>query len=465
MRAETNEGALRMDTQAWQVRDRAHYLHPFTDHAALRQTGSRVAVRGEGVYVWDTEGHRIIDGLSGLGCVNIGYGRRELVDAAAAQMLDLSYCPSFFKTTHPAVVTLAEKLVSLLPDNLNHVFFQSSGSEANETAARLVRRYWDLAGQPERRVLIAREAAYHGSTHMAASLSGIPPMHHAGGDIPLPNVVHIKTPYQYRHGPEMDADAFGVLAASWLEEKILEIGPDKVAAFFAEPAQSAGGAICPPMSYWPEVQRICRKYDVLLVVDEVVCGFGRTGKWFGHRYYGIEPDLMQLGKGITSGYLPLSATVVSDRVADLLIEAGGEWAHGYTYSGHPACCAVALENIRILEEEGIVEKADAELVPYFRAKIESFADHPLIGDVRSVGLMGGLEIVRDKATREAYPYEAKIGEACSAEALKRGLAFRANGDTMSLMPPLVITREQLDTVFDIAREALDATARRFGVIG
>ncbi|MFZ2468451.1 aminotransferase [Parvibaculum sedimenti] len=453
-----------METQAWQVLDRAHYLHPFTDHAGLRQTGSRVATRGEGVYVWDTDGKRIIDGLSGLGCVNIGYGRKELVNAAAEQMLELSFCQSFFKTTHRAAVTLAEKLASMLPEGLNHVFFQSSGSEANETAMRTIRRYWDLAGQPQRRVVIARELAYHGSTHMAASLSGIPPMYTAGGDIPLPGIVHIKTPYQYRHGPEMNADEFGIVAAGWLEEKILEVGADKVAAFFAEPAQSAGGAICPPMTYWPEIQRICKKYDVLLVADEVVCGFGRTGQWFGADHYGITPDLMQLGKGITSGYLPLSACAMSDRVADMLIEKGGEWAHGFTYSGHPACCAVALENIRILEEERIVETAAAELVPYFRSKLETFVDHPLIGDVRSVGLMGGLEIVQNKKTRESFPYEAKIGEACSTEALKRGLAFRANGDTMSLMPPLVITRPEIDTMFGIAREALDATAVKYDVM-
>lgn len=452
-----------METQAWQVLDRAHYLHPFTDHASLRQAGSRVAVRGEGVYVWDTEGDRIIDGLSGLGCVNIGYGRPELVKAAAEQMGALSFCQSFFNTTHPSAVLLAQKLASILPEGLNHVFFQSSGSEANETAVRAVRRYWDLAGKPERRVIIAREAAYHGSTHMAASLSGIPPMYTAGGDIPLPGVTHIKTAYQYRNGIGMDAEAFGIAAAGWLEERILEIGADNVAAFFAEPAQSAGGALCPPMSYWPEIQRICKKYDILLVVDEVVCGFGRTGKWFGSYYYGIQPDIMQLGKGITSGYLPLSACILSDRVADLLIDEGGEWAHGFTYSGHPACCAVALENIRLLEEEQIIERAESDLIPYFRAKLETFADHPLIGDVRSVGLMGGMEIVADKKTREAYPYSAKIGSFCSGEALKRGLAFRANGDTMSLMPPLIITREQLDTVFDVAREALDATAAAFGV--
>jgi putrescine---pyruvate transaminase len=453
-----------MDTQAWLALDRAHYLHPFTDHAQMRAGQARVAVRGEGVYVWDSDGHRIIDGLSGLGCVNIGYGRPELAKAAAAQMQELSYCQSFFNTTHRSVIQLATELAGMLPNGLNQVFFQTSGSEANETAVRLVRKYWDLAGHPERRIIIARECAYHGSTVMAASLSGLAFMHQAGGDLPLPSVMHIKAPDRYKHGAGIDAEEFGVNAARWLEEKILELGADTVAAFFAEPAQSAGGAICPPMSYWPEIQKICRKYDVLLVADEVVCGFGRTGAWFGADYYGIAPDVMLLGKGLTSGYLPLSACVVSDRLADVLVARGGEWAHGFTYSGHPTCCAVALENIRILREEKIIEHAGRELVPYFRAKIESFADHPLVGNVRSVGLMGGMEIVKDKAMREAYPREVHIGQVCSAEALQRGLAFRANRDTMTLMPPLVITKDQLDTVFDIASEALDATARRFGVI-
>jgi putrescine aminotransferase len=287
-------------------------------------------------------------------------------------------------------------------------------------------------------------------------------MHRAGGDLPLPNIVHIRTPYSYKHAGEAADDEFGVVAASWLEEKILELGPGNVAAFFAEPAQSAGGAICPPMTYWPEVERICRKYGVLLVDDEVVCGFGRTGEWFGAYHYGFSPDIMLLGKGLTSGYLPLSACAVSDRVAQLLVD-GGEWAHGFTYSGHPACCAVALENIRLLRTEGIVQNAGAKLVPYFAAKLASFADHPLVGNVRSVGLMGGMEIVKNKATRESYPREDYIGRHCSAEAWRRGLAFRANGDTMTLMPPLVIKEAELDTVFAIAREALDATARHFGI--
>ncbi|MHC0052726.1 aminotransferase [Actibacterium sp. D379-3] len=453
-----------METRKWQELDQAHYLHPFTDHKALRQTGSRVAVRGEGVHVWDTEGRKIIDGLSGLGCVNIGYGRPELVAAASAQMSDLSFCQSFFNTTHPAAVLLAEKLVKLTPEGLNHVFFQCSGSEANETAVRAIRRYWDLKGQPGKKLIIAREYAYHGSTHLAASLSGLEPMHHAGGDVPMPVVHRIKTAYPYREKPAaMPDDEFGRLAASWLEDKILELGPENVAAFFAEPAQSAGGSIVPPMSYWPAIQDICRKYDVLLALDEVVMGFGRTGKWFGSFHYGITPDLMQIGKGLTSGYLPLSACLMSDRVADVLIDKGGEWAHGYTYSGHPSCCAVALANIEVIESEGLIENAAQTLIPHFEAGLAEFTDHPLVGDVRSVGLMAGLELVADRATGEAFDGALQVGQHCSAEGLSRGLAFRANGDSMALMPPLVMTVGQMDEMFAIVRAALDATARHLGM--
>lgn len=452
-----------LKTEVWQSIDRAHYLHPFTDHKELHRSGARIAVRAEGIYVWDSDGNKIIDGLSGLGCVNLGYGRRELARAAAGQLIDLSFCQTFFHTAHPSVLLLAKQLAGMLAGLLNHIFFQSSGSEANETSARLIRKYWELKGEPQRKVLIAREKAYHGSTSLAASLSGLPQMHATGGDLPLPDIVHIKAPYAYKYGAGLSDEEFGLMAAGWLEEKILEIGANNVAAFFAEPAQSAGGAICPPMTYWPEIERICRKYGLLLAADEVVCGFGRTGKWFGADYYGFTPDLMQLGKGLTSGYLPLSACAISDAIADVLIEKAGEWCHGFTYSGHPACCAVALENIRILKEEGIVENAGRRLAPYFRSKLDSLASHPLIGDARSAGMMGGLEIVKDKSKREPFPEDAKIGAFCSAEAMKRGLALRANGDTMCLAPPLIITEEQLDEVFEITREALDATAKGFGV--
>lgn len=450
-------------TRQWQERDLAHFLHPFTDHAGLKPTGARVLVRGDGPYVIDSDGNRIFDGLSGLGNVVLGYSRHELVEAATRQMSELPYCQSFFRSTHPAAINLAEKLTSILPgDYLNHVFFQSSGSEANETAVRAARRYWTLMGKPERKVVIARESAYHGSTMLAASLSGLKPMHSAGGDIPLPNVTHIKAPHIYQHGANMTPATFAKVAAGWLEEAILAIGAENVAAFIAEPAQSAGGSIVPPPGYWAEIQAICRRHDILLIVDEVVCGFGRTGSWFGSVTYDIRPDIIELGKAITSGYQPLSATVISDRVADVLIEKGGEWAHGFTYSGHPVCCAVALENIRILEGEGLVDRAANELVPRFRKHVEAFADHPIVGEARSVGLMCGFELSQDRGRREAFPKDMHVGDHVSAEAMQRGLAFRANGDTMTLMPPLITTVDELDFVFRVVGESLDATAKHFG---
>jgi putrescine aminotransferase len=448
-------------TRIWQARDSDRYLHPFTDHAALRRRGARIVTHADGVYVWDTDGNKVLDGLAGLGCVNIGYGRAELVRAAAEQMQRLSFCQSFFNTSNQPAIRLAETLIDIAPAGLEHVFFQSSGSEANETAARLIRKYWQLSGRPEKRIIIARENAYHGSTMLAASLSGLPPMHEAGGDLPLPNIAHIKAPYHYRHGPAMPADVFGKVAAGWLEEAIVALGPDSVAAFFAEPLQGAGGAIIPPDSYWPEIQRICRKHDVLLAVDEVVSGFGRTGAWFGCDTYGITPDVMQVAKGLTSAYAPLSATLMSGRIGKTLIDKGGEWYHGFTYSGHPTCCAVALENIRILRDERIIETVHDELAPHFAAHVAALADHPAVGDVRSCGLLAGIELVADKAERRLFDEARGVGEACSAFALDHGLALRSIGDTMALMPPLVITRSQLDFVFEVTRASLDHVAQQF----
>ena len=447
-------------TAEWQAADNGHYLHPFTDYKELRAEGARIQVRAAGVYLWDTDGNRIIDALAGLGCVNIGYGRPELARAAAEQMGRLSFCQSFFRTSNAPAIQLAEKLASLAPAGLRHVFYASSGSEAIETCLKLARRYWQLRGRPEKRIVISRDNAYHGSTIVASSLSGIPDMHTCGIEAPMPGIARVGAPYWYREGGSLTPDEFGVVAARWLEDKLVELGPGNVAAFFGEPMQGAGGAIIPPDTYWPEIQRICRKYDVLLAVDEVVCGFGRTGRWFGSQRFGIESmDLMAVAKGITSAYLPLSAALVSDRIADVLIDQGGEFYHGFTHSGHPVACAVALENIRILQDERIIEHA-AALEPLFRARMAAIGDHPLVGDVRSCGLFGGMQLVADKRTKQFFEPARGVGDICSREALARGLALRSIGDTMALMPPLVITAEQIDTVFDIALEALDATARR-----
>ncbi len=453
----------RSQTAEWQMADNAHYLHPFTDYKELHAEGARIQDRAEGIYMWDTDGNRIIDGLAGLGCVNIGYGRQELARVAAEQMSRLSFCQSFFRTSNKPAIELAEQLVALAPTGLRHVFYASSGSEANETCYKLARRYWQLVGRPQKKIVIARDNAYHGSTIATSSLSGLPDLYGSGGDMPLAGIARIGTPYWYVAGGDQSPEAFGLQAARWLEERILELGADNVAAFFAEPMQGAGGAIIPPDTYWPEIQRICRKYDVLLSVDEVVCGFGRSGRWFGSQRFGIEQfDLMAVAKGITSGYFPLSAALISDRIADALIDKGGEFYHGFTYSGHPVGCAVALENIRILREEKVIEHA-ASVEPLFRSRFAALADHPLVGDVRSCGLFGGMQLVADKKSRQMFDSAARVGDRCSREALARGLALRSIGDTMALMPPLVITADQINTIFDITREALDATARHFKI--
>jgi putrescine aminotransferase len=445
-------------TAQWQRADNAHYLHPFTDYKALQAEGARVQERAQGIYVWDTDGRRIIDGLAGLGCVALGYGRSELARAAASEMERLSFCQSFFRTSNRPAIELAERLVALTPKRLTRVFFASSGSEANETCMKLARRYWDLVGKPEKRIFIARANAYHGSTIATGSLSGLADIHACAGSLALPQIEHIETPYWYRHSNGESPDVFGVTAARWLEEKILTLGAENVAAFFAEPIQGAGGAIIPPSTYWPEIQRICRKYDVLLAVDEVVSGFGRTGRWFASDYFGISDfDLMAVAKGITSAYFPLSAALISDRLADVLIEKGGEFYHGFTNSGHPVGCAVALENLRLLEEEQVIEHV-AELAPRFAEHVHSLADHSLVGDVRACGFFAGIQLVRDKAKREFFPESALVGDRCSREALARGLALRSIGDTMALMPPLIISASELDEMFALTRAALNATA-------
>ncbi|MGD1956367.1 MAG: aminotransferase [Sphingomonadales bacterium] len=451
-------------TTDWQTRDTAHYLHPFTDHAALHSEGARILTHAEGIYHWDSDGNKVLDGLAGLGCVNIGYGRQELALAAQQAMSDLSMCQSFFKTSNQQAIALAEVLAEITPEGLNHAFFQSSGSEANETAIRLALHYWALEGMPGKRNVIARENASHGSTMLTANSSGIPPKAGAGS-WDFEHIHHIPAPYKYLHGPDMSEEAFAATAAQWLEDKILQLGPDTVAVFIAEPFQGAGGAIIPPEGYWPRVQAICKKYDVLLAIDEVVCGFGRSGHWFGSQSFDIEGmDILQMAKGLTSAYAPLSATMVSDRLANTLIEKGGEWWHGFTYSGHPMCCAVALENIRILKKEGIVEQVRKQTGPYFKDHMMALADHPLVGDVRARGLFGGIQLVKDKASRTLFGDEEPIGEQVSAAALERGLALRDIGNTNALMPPLIISKDELDFTFSVTRLALDETARTLGLL-
>ena len=443
-------------TAQWQAADAAHYLHPFTDFKSLASKGSRVITRADNIYLWDSEGHRILDAMSGLWCVNVGYGRRELIDAATKQMTELPFYNSFFQTATPPAIELAELLAQVTPPQFAHVFFSGSGSEGNDTIVRMVRRYWDVLGQPERQVIISRRNAYHGSTMAGASLGGMAGMHAQGG-LPIPGIAHIEQPFWFELGRGVSSEAFGLQAAGWLEAKILEIGADKVAAFIGEPVQGAGGVIVPPETYWPEIQRICDKYGVLLVSDEVICGFGRTGHWFGCERFGFRPDLMTFAKGVTSGYVPLGGVMVGQRVAQVLIEQGGEFNHGYTYSGHPVACAVALANIRLLQREHVVENVHDELGPYLAQQFATLVDHPLVGEVQTCGLMGAVQLVRDKSLGTTFAPELEVGMVCRGHCFGNGLIMRAVGDRMIIAPPLVITRAQIDEMMSLIRRCLDLT--------
>ena len=445
-------------TREWQLADSRHYLHPFTDFKALADAGARIITRAEGVYLYDSEGQQILDGMSGLWCVNVGYGRRELAEVAYRQMLELPYYNSFFKSAHPPAIELAGLLAEITPPQFQRVFYAGSGSEANDTIVRMVRRYWDLVGEPDRHIIISRENAYHGSTMAGASLGGMKAMHKQGG-LPIPGIVHIEQPYWFENGREWSPAEYGLRAARRLQERIEQLGAKNVAAFIGEPIQGAGGVIIPPETYWPEIQRICDHYGILLVADEVICGFGRLGCWFGHEHFGFRPDLMTLAKGITSGYQPLGAVMVSDRVAGVLVDKGGEFHHGFTYSGHPVACAVAVRNVRILQEEGLIERVRNDTGPYLQSRWRELAAHPLVGEARGVGFIGALELVADQATKRFFPNRGAVGLICRDHCFANGLVMRAVQDTMIIAPPLVMERAHVDELIEKAWRCLDLTAR------
>lgn len=444
-------------TAEWQAIDAAHHLHPFTDHKSLRAEKSRIIDHADGVYLWDSNGNRMLDGMSGLWCVNIGYGRRELAQAAYDQMVKLPYYNAFFKTATPSSIELSRRLIELAPPRFHNVFFANSGSEANDTIIRMVRRYWQLEGKPEKRVIIGREYGYHGSTIAAGSAGGMVDMHKQAAD--MPGFVHVMPPYWYGYGEDMDPAEFGRFAARKLEEKILELGAGQVAAFIGEPIQGAGGVIIPPESYWPEVNRICKEHDILLIADEVICGFGRTGEWFGTTLFGIEPDMMTLAKAITSGYLPLSAVLVGDRVVTKLVDDGGEFYHGYTYSGHPASCAVALANLDIIQSEALVARAETKGADLLNALRAALDDHPLVGEIRGRGLIGAIELVADRKRRSFFPEAMHVGMTCRNHCFGNGLVMRAVRDTMVFAPPLIISDAEIAEFVTLAVRSIDQTAR------
>jgi len=440
----------------WQELDKEHYLHPFTDHKSLHRKHSRIITRAEGVYIYDADGNRILDGMSGLWCVNAGYGQQELIDAATAQLKELPYYNSFFQCAHPPSIELASLLQEISPPQFSRVFFAGSGSESNDTIVRMVRTYWDLMGQPGRHTIISRQNAYHGSTVAAASLGGMKPMHKQSG-LPIPGIVHVEQPYWFGSDRSLSPDEFGLATARKIEEKIKEVGPDKVAAFIGEPIQGAGGVIVPPDSYWPEVQRICDEYGILLISDEVITGFGRLGQWFGADHFGTRPDFMTFAKGVSSGYLPLGGVCVSDRVADVLIDKGGEFFHGYTYSGHPVACAVAIANVRLIRREKLVERIRTDIGPYLQQKWQGLGEHRLVGDTRMVGLMGAFEIVKTRDPLERYEEKRGVGTVFRDTLMGLGVCMRAVGDTIICAPPFVLSHQEADEMIDKVWQALDRT--------
>ena len=441
-------------TLEWQQLSNDHHLAPFSDFKQLKEVGPRIITHAKGVYLWDSEGHKILDGMAGLWCVAIGYGRDELAEAASKQMRELPYYNLFFMTAHPPVLELSKAIAEIAPEGMNHVFFTGSGSEGNDTMLRMVRHYWAIKGQPNKKTIISRKNGYHGSTVAGASLGGMTYMHEQG-DLPIPGITHIPQPYWFGEGGDMSPEEFGIWAANQLEEKILELGVDNVGAFIAEPIQGAGGVIVPPATYWPRIKEILAKYDILFVADEVICGFGRTGEWFGSDFYDLKPDMMTIAKGLTSGYIPMGGLIVRDEVVAVLNE-GGDFNHGFTYSGHPVAAAVALENIRILREEKIVEKVHAETAPYLQKRLRELNDHPLVGEVRGVGMLGAIELVQDKATRKRYEGRG-VGMICRQFCFDNGLIMRAVGDTMIISPPLVISKDEIDELVAKARKCLDLT--------
>jgi len=444
-----------LPTDQLQALDAAHHIHPFSDMGELNAKGTRIITRADGAYIWDSDGNKLLDGMAGLWCVNVGYGRKELVDVATKQMMQLPYYNSFFQSTNVPAIELSAKLAELAPGDLNHVFYAGSGSEANDTNIRMVRHYWASLGKPDKKVIISRHNAYHGSTVAAASLGGMGFMHAQGG-LPIPDITHIAQPYWYAEGGDLSPAEFGLKCAQALETEIERLGEDKVAAFIGEPIQGAGGVIIPPETYWPEIQRICDKYEILLIADEVICGFGRTGNWFGSQAFGIRPDIMTIAKGLSSGYLPIGGSMVSDHVAEVLAQKGGEFAHGYTYSGHPVAAAVALENLRILDEERIVRSAAKNIAPYLKDKWMQFADHPIVGEARICGMVAALELTPNKSARAAFKTPlGTAGGICRDLAIKNGLVMRAVRDGLIISPPLILSTKQVDELVEKVGRVLD----------
>jgi 4-aminobutyrate--pyruvate transaminase len=433
-------------------RDIAHLLHPVTNLRRHRQSGPLVLVRGEGARVWDSEGTAYLDGFAGLWNVNVGHGRRELAEVAAAQMARLAYAPTFFGLASPPPIELATKLAALLPGPLDRVHFTSGGAESNETAIKIARYYWALGGQPEKVKVISRRMGYHGIAMGALAATGIPAYWQDFGPR-VPGFVHVGAPYAYRDGAGLGDAAFVAKLVGELEEMIAREGAGTIAAFLGEPVQGAGGVVVPPPGYWEVLAPVLKRHDILLIADEVITGFGRTGTMFGMEGYGVVPDIISLAKGITSGYIPLGAVGVGDAIFERLAEPDRLFMHGFTYSGHPTACAVALRNIAIIEDEGLPANAAArgeQLLGGLRALL----DHPHVGDVRGRGLMALVEVVADRESRAPYDPARGIGPALQAATRRRGLLVRCSDVGIAIAPPLIVGAAEVDELLTAVGEAI-----------
>ena len=442
-----------------QARDIAHFLHPYTNLKLHEEQGPLVVTRGEGIYVYDENDNEYIEALAGLWCTALGFSEKRLVEAATAAMSKLPFFYSFFGRGHDIGIDLAEKLVSIASAPMSKVFFTSSGSEANDTAVKLVWYYNNSRGLAKKKKIISRISAYHGVTIAAASLTGLP-ANHRDFDLPIANILHTDCPHHYRFAePGEDEQRFATRLANNLEKMILDEGPDTVAAFIAEPIMGAGGVIVPPAGYFEKIQVVLRKYDVLFICDEVINGFGRTGNMWGAQTFGLKPDIITMAKALTSAYLPLGACLISEPIYRGLVEESGKigvFGHGYTYTGHPVCTAVALEALKIYEERDIVGHV-RRVGPHLQEGLRHFGDHPLVGEARGVGLMGAVELVRDKDTKTPFDPVHGVGAYLGKRALEYGLIVRTIGETIAFSPPLIVTDEEIDLILERFGRALDDT--------
>lgn len=441
------------------ARDIASLLHPYTNLKTHQEVGPHVVTRGDGIYVYDDDGKPYIEAMAGLWCTALGFGNERLVETAASAMRDLPFYHGFNGKSHPAAIELAEKLLQISPVPMSKVFFANSGSEANDTAIKLVWYVNNALGRPNKKKIISRQKAYHGVTVAAASLTGLP-ANQRDFDIPIDGILHTDCPHYYRYAEAGESEEdFASRCADNLEKLILAEGPETVAAFFAEPVMGAGGVLVPPASYFEKIQAILKKYDILFIVDEVICGFGRTGNMFGTQTYNLAPDMISFAKALSSAYVPISALMVSEQVFQAMViesEKIGIFGHGYTYGGHPVACAVALETLKIYEEWDIVSHVRS-VSPTLQDGLRALGEHPLVGEARGVGLIGALELVRDKNTKEPFAANLGIGTHVRQAAEEAGVITRNIGDTIAFSPPLIIDDRQLSTLLKIVNSALDET--------